>query len=102
MDLETRQLALGPAIAMLALGLLLALQPFEELSRWDALAPLLRFFDSTFLAAALILIASGACLLAWARRARVAFFAGAAAALVLGAGMLLGTVVDAIPCMGPS
>jgi hypothetical protein len=87
---------------MLALAALLLPGVIGEVRQWDALAEPLRFFDLAFLAAAAVLALAGACLLVPIRRWRAALLAGSAAGLVLGAGLIVGTLLGVIPCAGPS
>lgn len=97
-----RRLTSFPAIAMLAVALMLGLGLPGALRHWDALAEPLRWLYLAFFAAVLALAAGAVCLLLSARLARAALLAGSGAALVLGAGLILGTLLHEIPCLGPS
>lgn len=92
----------GLVVAMLALAALPAPGVIGELRQWNALAEPSRLLDLTFLAAAAVLALGGVCLLLPIRRSREALLAGSAAGLVLGAGMIVGTLLGVIPCAGPS
>jgi MFS superfamily sulfate permease-like transporter len=88
----------GLAIAMLIMASVVVLGVLPHLKRWYALSDLLRAMDAASLIAAAVLLVSGVLLWRQTRRSRAVFVAGAGAALVLGAQMVLGTVLGVIPC----
>jgi len=102
MDPEVRRKAFGPAAGMLALALMLGPGLAGGLRQWDALAGPLRWLYLAFLLAAAVLAAGGLCILVWARLTRAALYAASGAALILGAGLIAGTLLHEIPCLGPS
>jgi hypothetical protein len=102
MDPEARRLTSVPAIAMLAVALMLGPGLPGALRQWDALAEPLGWLYLAFLAAVLVLTVGALCLLLSARLARAALLAASGAALALGAGLIVGTVLHEIPCLGPS
>ena len=97
-----RRLTTVPVIAMLAVALMLGPGLQAALRHRDALAEPLRWLYLAFFAAVLVLATSALCLLLSARLARAALLAASGAALVLGAGLILGTLLREIPCLGPS
>ncbi len=85
---------------MLALAVLTVPGVVSELRQWEALGEALRAVDVAFLAAASVLALAGVWLLLPVPARRPALFAGSVAALLLGAGQLLGTLTGVIPCAG--
>jgi hypothetical protein len=100
MDPDERTRRRGLAIAMLIMASLVVLGVLPQLKQWYALSGLLRAMDAASLIAAAVLLASGVLLWTQTRRSRAVLVAGAGAALVLGAQMVLGTLLDVIPCWG--
>ena len=99
---EAAKPGLGLAIGMLFLALLPARGLLRELGQWDALAVPLRLLDLAFVVAATVLAASGVCALVSTRLRRVGWIAGCAAGATLGGGLILGTLLNVIPCSSPS
>jgi len=87
---------------MVLIGLLLAQGLPGELRHWEALSNTLRAFDLTMLIAAVLLIGNGLALLVMGRGFRPALLAGCAAALILAAGLIGGTLTGILPCASPS
>jgi hypothetical protein len=85
---------------MLALAALTAPTVVSQLRQWEALGEALRAVDVAFLTAAAVLALAGAWLLLPIPARRPALFAGSVAALLLGAGQIVGTVTGVVPCAG--
>ncbi len=94
-----RYTAIG--VIALILGWLPVRILYGQLSQWDALGGALLAFDVAFALACVALVLCGAALLIAPRASRWFLLSVAAAAGVLGGGVIVGTALSVVPCWTP-